>query len=353
MRRWLAAGAITMLFLTSGNARAQTAEQKAIAENLFEEGRALLVKADYAAACPKLSESQRIDPSIGTGLYLGACYEKSGKTASAWATFKEAQELAERQGDAKRAQLAQQRAAALEPQLARITIVVPPDARPPGLVVKRDGIEIMQPIWGSAVPVDPGTHVIEASAPLRLPFRREVNAESGAVINIDVPKLDEKAETAVTPPPPVTIAKPVIESPRNPPPQQDVETGSTQRKLGLLAAGVGVVGLGLGIASQIQTSSLLSDAKSDGCDTSAKPIACPNGGAGLDGFSKLHDARTTWRPLAITGFVAGGVLLAGGAALYFTAKNGDARAEPRAESHVSLVPAFDGRSGGAMLTGAF
>jgi hypothetical protein len=346
MGRRLAMGAIAMLLVLAEDAHAQTADQKAIAENLFEEGRVLLVKADYAAACPKLAESQRIDPSIGTGLYLAACYEKSGKTASAWATFKEAQELAERQGDSKRAQLAQQRAVSLEPQLARIIITVSPDARPQGLVVKRDGIEVTQPIWGSAVPIDPGAHVIEASAPLKVPFKRDVDAQSGATVTVDVPKLDDKAEPALAPPP-AAPPPPSSPPPQSPPPQADTHSnGSTQRTIGLIAAGVGVAALGLGIGAQVQTSSLLGAAKSDGCDTGSKPIACPDDATGRAGFSKLDDARSTWRPLAITGFVAGGVLLVGGAALYFTARSS---AEPRA----ALVPAFDGKFGGAMLTGAF
>ena len=42
----------------------------AAAEALYREGRALMEKGDLDAACPKLAESQRLDPSSGTALNL-------------------------------------------------------------------------------------------------------------------------------------------------------------------------------------------------------------------------------------------------------------------------------------------
>src|SRR6188768_4533635 len=90
------------------------AAQKAAAESLFDDGLKAMKSGHFAEACPKLEESERIDPAIGTLLYLGECYEKTGRTASAWATFREAASLANTSNQADRARVASARAQGLE-----------------------------------------------------------------------------------------------------------------------------------------------------------------------------------------------------------------------------------------------
>ena len=71
------------LWLATGVVGAQGASDKAAAEALFDQGVRLMKQNNFAEACPKLEESDRIDPAVGTLLYLGECYERVGKTASA------------------------------------------------------------------------------------------------------------------------------------------------------------------------------------------------------------------------------------------------------------------------------
>ena len=45
-----------------------------------------------------VARQYRLDPGAGTLLNLGDCYEKSGRTASGWAAFREAVAVAHRTG---------------------------------------------------------------------------------------------------------------------------------------------------------------------------------------------------------------------------------------------------------------
>jgi hypothetical protein len=86
-------------------------------------------------------------------------------------------------------------------------------------------------------------------------------------------------------------------------------SSSTQKTLALVAGGVGVVGVGLGTIFGLSAMS-----KHD--DAAAKcPAACPDQ-AGVDLW---NDARTAGN-ISTVAFVVGGVGLATGAILWFTAK---------------------------------
>src|SRR4051812_16548065 len=84
---WLSS---SIIVLAAVPAFADGATDRPEAEALFDQGRRLLAAGNYAAACPKLEASNRLDPGIGTMLNLGDCYEKNGQTASGWAAFREA-----------------------------------------------------------------------------------------------------------------------------------------------------------------------------------------------------------------------------------------------------------------------
>ena len=89
MRRCV--GIVAMSLLVSAAAHAEpTASDKAAAEALFDEGRALVAAGELKKACARLEASQKLDPGTGTLLYLADAYAKNGRTASAWATFREA-----------------------------------------------------------------------------------------------------------------------------------------------------------------------------------------------------------------------------------------------------------------------
>jgi hypothetical protein len=106
-----------------GTAHAQTS-QSAAAEALFEAGREQIASGELDEGCRKMEASQKIDPAVGTLLYLGDCQERLGRTASAWAAFREAASLARLSGQPQREEIATTRAAALEPRLSRVKVAV-------------------------------------------------------------------------------------------------------------------------------------------------------------------------------------------------------------------------------------
>src|SRR5580698_8378696 len=75
---------------------------RAAAAALFEDGRRLMGENKFAEACPKLEESQRLDPGMGTLYNLSVCFEAVGKIASAWVGFRDVAGQALASGQAQR-----------------------------------------------------------------------------------------------------------------------------------------------------------------------------------------------------------------------------------------------------------
>src|SRR3954465_9465866 len=78
----------------NAGAQGKSGGNRAAAEALFNQGRDLMTAGKFVEACPKFEASQQLDPGLGTMLNLAECYEKTGRTASAWAEYREAIPLA-------------------------------------------------------------------------------------------------------------------------------------------------------------------------------------------------------------------------------------------------------------------
>ena len=277
----------------------------AAAEALFNEAHRLLEAGKLDEACPRFLESHRLDPAAGTLLNLGDCYERAGLTASAWGAFQEALSLARRTADALRAAEAERRASALEPRLSRLTIQVPAQPAPRDLQITRDGRQIGPGLWGTAVPVDPGEHAVEAGARGHETWRGKVTVPPGAGTTvITVPAL---RPLQAQPPPPAPPAPP-----------QSARFWSAQRVAGAALGGAGLVAGVAGAVFGGRAAARMSD--SEALCRKGEPDRCQAQGLSL---REEADSAATASNVA---FAIGGIALAGGVLLFATAGLGKDRA---------------------------
>ncbi len=216
----------------------------ATARALFAEARKLMGEKKYEDACPKFEESLRLDHGMGTQFNLAFCWEQLGRTASAWATFLDVAAAARAAGQSEREAAARERANALEPKLSRLTIKVPAPVE--GLEVTRDDLAVGRAAWGSAVPVDPDTHTLRASAPGKKPWQQQVSvASGGARVSVDVPKLEDAPLEIAAVAEPAPVRSRNDDRPPSDEPEPDQGVDGT-RVAAWILGGVGVVGLGVG-----------------------------------------------------------------------------------------------------------
>jgi len=299
--RHVAALTLAATMASSLPARAEPSEGgAAAAESLFQEARKLMEQKKYGEACPKLVASHKLAPAVGTLLNLADCYERDGKLASAWARFHEAIALAQRAGRSDRERTARERAEKLEPRLIRLSIV----AKDPNVEVRLDGNPLDAAALGTPVPVDPGKHTVDATAKGKKPFTTTIEvSERTRTPTIEVPPLETDPESERKNG--IATSAPDTE----PPAEEPRSDGSTQRIIGLAAIGAGVVGVGVGAFFGLRTSAKWSEAQ-EHCDAS---LACDRTGVELAATAKNAGTVST------IAFIAGGVLLAGGAAAFFMA----------------------------------
>jgi hypothetical protein len=273
---------------------------------------------------------------------LGHCYEKNGQTASAWVTFKDAAAAADVKHRADWSSRARERAQALEPTLSRLTIEVPPDARISGLQVRRDGVEVGAAVWGTPIPIDPGDHAIEASAPAKKTWSKTAKIGAAAEqAHVVVPSLQDEpapsaAGAAVAPTPATTPVKASPPPAPSTPPAAQSE-GSTQRTLGFVIGGMGIVGVAVGSVFGILAM---------GSESSSKNLCPTDACASAAAVQDDANARTQAN-VSTVAMIAGGAVLVTGVVIYFTAPKG------KTVTGLRVMPAVGGGEFGLRLGGAW
>ena len=289
---------LSAILTTTPRARA---DDLATAQALFEAARVAVVHGDYAGACSKFAESQRLDPAPGTLLNLADCEEHLGHLARAWDAWHEGIALLPRADE--RLPPARQRAQALEGRLPRLLLRLAPSA-PPTTKLRCDDTEIGTASLGVPLPVDPGLHVVHAEAAGRAPSSTEVTLAEGETRAIDVAPGPPVAPPPESTPPPAPA--PGLAPPSAP---ESGRSASGLRVTGWVIGTVGFVGLGLGTAAGLLTIS----------KKAAVDLHCV-AGKGCDPVG--YDAATSGHTLAVESnvcFAVGAVLAIAGVSLVLAA----------------------------------
>lgn len=298
--------------LVCGTASADPAAggDRARAEKLFREGSEALEKGRTDEACTKLAESAALYRALGTEYNLGTCFEVSHRTASAKRAYLRAAAIAHQSGKESIAKDAYARARKMDAATPKLVVTAPTDAG--AVTILCDGIPV---VAGDTIELDPGAHLVKATAPGRAPYDARVDLAEGRTTALAVtlaPATD-----------PVTPTSPVAKGETSAAKKKDGVDRATV--IGASVGAAGVVALGIGIGFAFVAKGERDDA---GCEDGRR---CPDRAAADRLSSAKSDAN-----VATALFVVGGVLAAAGAVLAF-ADPFEWRA--RRTSAVHLVPA--------------
>jgi hypothetical protein len=275
-----------------------------LADQRFRKGQELSAAGRIAEACREFEESQRLEPALGTLLNLAICHERLGQMGLALREFREAEASAKAGRHSEVEALARERAEQIARELPTIEIRVDRATASTGLSVRLDSLVLGAAEWGVPRPVDPGRHVIEASAPGEPTFRREIELVRGGPPSIvSIPNLRQGGAGDAG----AASAGPGL---------------GAQRVAAIVVGGVGVVGVAVGTIFGLRSMSKGNDADAH-CDGST----CRDS-AGVE----LRDQARSAGNVSTVAFVGGALGLAGGAALWLTARDH--------ESSAGVVPAI-------------
>lgn len=294
------------------------------AKALFDQGKRLFAEGKYGEACAKLEASFKLAALSSTRGLLGACYEKVGRLASAWVAYRDSAAVAERQGFVERATAAREKAAELEPKLARVTIDTSAVGTLPSFRVTIDGSEQPRAALGSELPIDAGPHVIEATAQDHKPWKTTLDIADGERQTIVVEPLVSDPTRRLL------IEQRVAD---------DREIARRRRLIAYGLLGGGGAGVGVAVTLGLLARAQWHRARDAGCNDAG---VCPSdaGRHDVDGAALKADLAT---------YIGGaGLLLAGaGVVVHLTSP------KPRTAAELELVPSISPSAAGVSLQGRF
>ena len=321
----------------SGSALAQqTPERQATAKALFNEGLTLVSQGRYDVGCQRLEQSRAIDPDVETLLYLGDCYERAGRLASAVSAYRATQAAAQAAGNAERARLAYDRALRLWPSLPTLALMVAEQDRVAGFELSINGQALSPSLYGVVFPTDAGRYQLSARAPGRLPWSAEIVIERRPGQHVvQIPPLSLAGAVAPSASAAVAPSAPGAVPPESAAELESSASPSAPQVFGLVVASAGVLAVTAGVVFSL-------GAEKDDPDERCSATCAAR--QAIDA-----DSRSAARYATIS-YASGIGAIALGALLYFAGEPADSSAP---SVGLRVAPEVGSGGGGLRVSGAF
>ena len=230
-------------------------------------------------------------------------------------------------------------AESLRSRVGRVSVQL---ATPPaGTQVRMGNRAIPQAVWGVPYAVNPGSVVIEVTAPGMEPYRREVTVHAGSTQSVEI-ALTAAAPAATASrdntPPVIRATAPAATTSASVPAESNARGRSP---LGLVVAGVGVVAAVAGGALWLVA----------GSQYGALQTACVTGAMPCETLESANRTRASIEMLDTIGLITaigGGVIAIAGAVVYAASGH-----SPEAHPAAARVRFFDIGPGGITVRGTF
>lgn len=319
------------------------------ADALFEQGKAALKLGDWLTACTQFQRSRELDESPSTLVKIARCYEHDGRFLQALAEYDRALSLirARPASDVHARDLEsliRSSSTGVEGRLARLRIRLNP--QPSRAVVLVDG-QALRTFENSQtelmVPVDPGKHSVQIEAagysptsPSHLELAERQQLDLSISLTPTSATSSGPASQDATPAPVASVQPPLQRAERK---SADYSsTGRTQRLVGYVTGGAGIVLAVVAGYFGVRTRSYVNDARADNhCDVNYR---CDRRGLEL-----IDDARDQQRN-AIIASAASGVLVTTGIVLVATAPGRRSEANGTKRTLALSVSPFGAAVGG-------
>jgi len=242
------------------SANPPTDAELAAARSLFGEARDLEKQEQWAEALTKLQAVASVRMTAQVRFHIALCHEHTGKLVAARNGFETARREAREE---KAEQVLRESAEHIEALKARIpSLRIQLSEQPPDLSVIIDGDAIQSGLLAVPIPLDPGEHLIRATAPGHEPVERTVALEEGATQDLSIEMLPLPAPVAAPIPPPPAPKPKQEQPPRDPKPTEQNPT------LGWILVGTGGALIVGSAVSAVVRSSAISDID-DSCPSHA------------------------------------------------------------------------------------